>query len=104
MSDDKPYLVVRVKIAPLLIKDFNEYWMRDCLPFWVKHGAKYINSFINYCGGFSNEIFRLFQFESISDWDHFEKELAESEEGKAMKKELYSTWNIIVERRLLKSI
>jgi len=104
MSDNKVYLVVKVKITPLLIKEFNEYWMRDCLPFWLKHGATHIKSFVNYCGGSSNEIFRLFQFDDISNWGQFEKELAESEEGKAMKKELYSNWNIVVERRLLKSL
>jgi len=104
MSDNKVYLVVTVKIAPLLVQEFNKYWIRDCLPFWVKYGAKHINSFVNYCGGSSNEIYRLFQFDDVNGWGQFEKGLAESEEGKAMRRELYSKWNIVVERRLLKAI
>jgi len=98
------YLLVKVTIAPLIINEFNEYWARDVLPFWVKCGARHVRSFVNLAGGPNNELLRLFEFDDIASWGKFRKELAESEEGKAITTELYSKWNIIAEMRLLKPI
>lgn len=98
------YLLVKVTVAPLLIKEFNEFWAREILPFWVKNGARHIRSFINQAGGPTNEILRLFEFDDVFAWGKFSTALVETEEGKAVSRELRSKWDIVAEMRLLKPI
>ena len=104
LENSKTYLLVKVTIAPLLIKDFNEFWAREILPFWVKNGARHIRSFVNTVGGPTNDILRLFEFDDIFGWGKFNTALTETEEGRAISKELRSKWDIIAEMRLLRPI
>jgi len=100
---DKPiYLMIKVRIHFDLVGEFNEYWARESLPFWEKHGAKHIGSFSNFVGDPINEIIRLFEFESISKWQAWEDFLS-SDEGKNLVKGL-SRYIISLERKLLLSV
>ncbi len=102
-SREKVYLLLRVNIAPQLVREFNEYWAREALPFWLKHGARHIGSFLNYAGGSTNEIIRLFEFDNISHWAQFEEIVAETEEGQDLRGR-FASFNLIIERRLLRTI
>jgi hypothetical protein len=104
MSEKKVYLLMKSSIPPHLIEEFNEYWLKESLPFWQKHGARLIGAFVNYVGGPICEEIRLFEFDSIAHWDQFEQSLAISEEGQELVKRLLSRFNIVVERRLLRAI
>ena len=89
-------------IAPTnLVGEFNEYWVKESLPFWLKHGAKHIGSFVNYVGGPINETLRLFEFNNVEHWQQFEEALAKSEEGQNLRRELISRFQLTIERRLL---
>jgi hypothetical protein len=103
MAEKKVYLMIKVR-APLdLVSEFNEFWGRESLPIWLKHGAKHMGSFINYVGDPINEIVRLFEFDSVSQWEQWEKFLADSKEGKDLVKRL-SRYIISLERKLLVSV
>ena len=104
MSDKKVYLLMKSSIPPQLVGEFNEYWLRESLPFWSKHGARMIGAFVNYVGGPICEEIRLFEFDSIANWDQFEQSLAQSEEGRDLVNRLISRFNIVVERKLLRAI
>lgn len=100
----KTYLLVKVIIAPLLLKDFNEYFAKECLPMWTKYGARHIRSFVYQAGGPSNELIRIFEFDNINSWGSFRDALVETDEGRNYTKNLYSKWNIIAEMILLRAI
>lgn len=102
--DDKSYLLVKVNIAPLILGEFNSFWAKEILPFWEKNGARHIRSFVYQAGGPSNELLRLFEFDDVASWGKFRKALSDTEEGKAITKELYSKWKIVAEMSLLKAI
>ena len=59
--------------------------------------------FANYVGDPINEIIRLFEFDSVEQWEQWEKFLADSEEGKDLVKRL-SRYIVSLERKLLVSI
>jgi hypothetical protein len=104
MSEERVYLLMKSTISPNQVKEFNEYWLKESLPFWLNQGARLIGAFSNYVGGPTCEEFRLFEFASIKDWDRFETNLAESEKGQELIKGLVSRFNMVVERRLLRPI
>ena len=103
MTGKKVYLMIKVRSPFDLVAEFNEFWGRESLPIWIRHGAKHIGSFTNYVGEPINEIVRLFEFDSIAEWEKWEKFLEEDEEGKALIKRL-SKYIVSLERRLLLSI
>ena len=103
MAEKKVYLMIRVRTPFDLVNEFNDIWERESLPVWLTHGAKHIGSFINYVGDPVNEIVRLFEFDSISHWQQWEKFLAESEEGRDLVKRL-SSYIQSLEKKLLISI
>ena len=103
MSDNKVYLMIKVKTPFDLVEEFNEFWGRESLPVWIKHGAKHIGSFTNFVGDPINEIVRLFEFDSVAHWEKWEKFLGDSEEGKALVKQL-SRYIVSLERKLLTSV
>lgn len=102
MAEKKVYLMIKVKTPFDLVNEFNEFWGKESLPIWIKHGAKHIGSFTNYVGDPINEIIRLFEFDSVSQWEQWEKFLAGSEEGKNLVKRL-SRYIVSLERKLLVS-
>jgi len=103
MAEKKIYLMIKVRAPFGLVGEFNEFWGRESLPIWIKYGAKHIGSFTNFVGDPINEIIRLFEFDSIEDWERWEKFLADSEEGKDLVKRL-SRYIVSLERKLLVSI
>jgi len=80
--------MIKVRTPFDLVAEFNEFWGRESLPVWIKHGARHIGSFANYVGDPINEIVRLFEFDSVGQWEQWEKFLADSEEGRALVKRL----------------
>ena len=103
MAERKVYLMIKVRTPFELVGEFNEFWGKESLPIWIKHGAKHIGSFSNYVGDPINEIVRLFEFSSVAQWEQWEKFLAEDEAGKALVKRL-SRYIVSLERKLLLSI
>lgn len=103
MSNKKIYLMIKVKTPFEMVSEFNEFWGKESLPIWLKHGAKHIGSFVNYVGDPINEITRLFEFDSVSHWEEWEKFLSRSEEGKDLVKRL-SPYIVSLERKLLISV
>ncbi len=103
MTDKKVYLMIKVRTPFDMVAEFNEFWEKESLPIWIKQGAKHIGSFSNYVGDPINEIIRLFEFESIEQWNQWEKFLADSKEGKDLVKRL-SRYIVSLERKLLYSI
>lgn len=96
----KVYLMIKVRTPFDLVAEFNEFWGRESLPIWVKHGAKHIGSFVSFVGDPINEITRLFEFDSVAAWEEWEKFLADSEDGKDLVKRL-SRYIVSLERKLL---
>lgn len=103
MEQHKVYLLLKVKVPLKSVKEFNDFWVKESLPIWIKHGAKHIGSFTNYVGGPTDEIIRLFEFESIAQWDQWYKFINEDERGKALYTSL-KKYLISVERRLLRAL
>jgi len=103
MPTKKVYLLIKVRVPYNLVSEFNEYWGKELLPHWQKAGARHIGSFQNFVGDPSNEILRLFEFESILKWYQWEEFLAQSEEGQNLVKGL-SRFLADVEKKLLLSI
>lgn len=103
MLERKVYLLIKVRVHSGLVGEFNEYWAKESLPFWLKHGARHIGSFVNFVGDPTNEIIRLFEFDNLLQWQQWEKFLAESEEGVNLLKGL-SRFISSLERKLLLSV
>ena len=95
--------MIKVRTPFDLVAEFNEFWGRESLPVWIKHGARHIGSFANYVGDPINEIVRLFEFDSVGQWEQWEKFLADSEEGRALVKRL-SRYIVSLEKKLLVSV
>lgn len=102
MAEKKVYLMIKVRTPFELVGEFNEFWGKESLPIWLKHGAKHIGSFVNYVGDPINEIIRLFEFDSIRKWEEWERFLVDSEEGKNLVQRL-SRYIVSLERKLLVS-
>lgn len=103
MAGKKVYLMIKVRTPFDMVSEFNAFWEKESLPIWIKHGAKHIGSFSNYVGDPINEIIRLFEFESIAQWNEWEKFLADSAEGKDLVQRL-SRYIVSLERKLMFSI
>ena len=99
----KVYEIIKVTVPFDKVTEFNEYWAKEALPIWVKHGVRHIGSFINYVGDPTNEIIRFFEFDSISHWEQWEAFTAsDSEEARNLFKGI-SQYIISVEKKLLLS-
>lgn len=99
----KVYEMIKVTVPFDKVGEFNEYWTREALPIWLEHGVKHIGSFLNYVGGPTNEIIRLFEFENISHWEQWEEFTAGgSEEARNLFKGI-SQYILSVEKKLLLS-
>jgi hypothetical protein len=103
VAEKKVYLMIKVRTPFDLVDEFNEFWGRESLPIWIKHGARHIGSFVNYVGDPINEIIRLFEFDSIEQWEKWEKFLSGSKEGQDLVKRL-SRFIMSLERKLLVSV
>ena len=105
MAEKKVYLMIKATVhRSNLVREFNEFWGKESLPAWTKHGAKHIGSFTMRAGGASNEIIRLFEFESLSHWQQMEDFLVDTEEGRNLAKKLDQGFVISLEKSLLTSI
>ena len=94
--------MVKVTIAPALIREFNEFWAREILPFWERQGARHIRSFVYKAGGPANQLIRLFEFDDYAGWGKFREALEETDEGKDIVKVLYSKkWDMSVLKAIL---
>ena len=103
MSEKKVYLLLKVSIDRRQLAEFNEYWARESLPYWLERGAKHVGSFVNYVGEHTNEILRIFEFDGVPHWEQFEESLRESERGRNLLKGL-SRFNYTLKRNLLRAI
>jgi hypothetical protein len=92
--------MIKVRTPFDLVSEFNDFWGRESLPVWLKHGARHVGSFANYVGDPVNEIVRLFEFDSVAKWEEWERFLGDSEEGKDLVKRL-SKYIVTLERKLL---
>lgn len=104
MVSKSVYLMIKVTVHLDKVREFNEFWGRESLPVWLKHGAKHIGSFTQRAGGPINEIIRLFEFESLSQWEQMEDFLVETEEGRALAGKLDQGFVISLEKKLLRSV
>ena len=100
MAGKKVWLMIKVRTPFDLVGEFNDFWGRESLPVWLKHGARHVGSFANYVGDPVNEIVRLFEFDSVAKWEEWERFLGDSEEGKDLVKRL-SKYIVTLERKLL---
>jgi hypothetical protein len=85
MAGKKVLLITKVNVIWSSLGEFNKYWEKENLPFWLENGAKHIGSFVNYLGGPKNQILRLFEFEDLSQWGRFMKlreKMFDSEQGR----------------------
>ena len=96
----KVYLMIKIRVPVESVGEFNEFWRREALPIWIKHGIKHIGSFTNFIGDPMNEIIRLFEFDSIDQWEQWERFLIESEEGQNLFKGV-SHFMLSTEKKLL---
>ena len=103
MANKKVCLLLNVKAHRELMEEFHEVWGNESLPMWAKHGARHLGSYISYVGDPINEIHRIFEFDSLAEFEQWEEYLKDSEEGKALKGRL-SKYIISVERKLWHSI
>ncbi len=104
MASKSVYLMIKVKVPIHKVREFNEFWGKESLPVWLRHGAKHIGSFTHRAGGPINEIIRLFEFESLSQWQQMEDFLVDTEEGRNLAKKLDQGFVIHLEKSLLTSI
>jgi len=104
MPSKSVYLMIKVRVPPHKVREFNEFWGRESLPVWLRHGAKHIGSFTQRAGGPINEIIRLFEFESLAQWEQMEDFLVDSEEGRNLAGKLDQGFVISLEKSLLRSI
>ncbi len=97
--DQRVFLMVTITVANK--REFNIFWERESLPHWLRY-AKHIGSFTYdpYVGGPSNQIVRLFEYESLDKWVEWEKWLHQTAEGKDLLGRL-AKFNIVAEPRLL---
>jgi len=99
----KVYEIIKVTVPFDKVAEFNEYWAREALPIWVKHGVRHIGSFLNYVGDPTNEIMRFFEFDSISHWEQWEEFTdSDSEEARSLFEGI-SQYITSVEKKLLLS-
>ena len=99
----KVYLMLKVTVPFDLVSEFHEYWRNESLPLWIKFGVNHIGSFTHYIGGATNEIVRLFEFESFSQYERWQKYTLESEEMRPVQEKL-KRYLERLERRILLSI
>jgi hypothetical protein len=60
MAGKRVLMVTKVSAVWSSLDEFNKYWEKENLPFWLEHGAKHVGSFVNYLGEPKNQIIRLF--------------------------------------------
>jgi hypothetical protein len=85
MAGKRVLMVTKVSAVWSSLDEFNKYWEKENLPFWLEHGAKHVGSFVNYLGEPKNQIIRLFEFDDLSQWDRFmelREEMFDSEQGR----------------------
>ncbi len=82
------YLFIQVTPPYDRVKDFNDYWGRESLPYWITQGAKHIGSYQYLAGGPVNEIVRLFEFDDLTHYQRYQQWLTGSDEGKELLKQL----------------
>jgi hypothetical protein len=85
VAEKRALLVVKVNVVWSLLDEFNEYWERVNLPFWLKNGARHIGSFVSHLGAPENQIIRIFEFDSLEKCYEFlqlRQKMFDSEEGK----------------------
>lgn len=85
MAGKRVLMMTKVNAIWSSLEEFNKYWEKENLPFWLEHGAKHIGSFVNYLGGPKSQIIRLFEFDELSKWDRFmelREKMFDSEQGR----------------------
>ncbi|MBI2831423.1 MAG: NIPSNAP family protein [Chloroflexi bacterium] len=80
--------MITVQVAPGKLEEFHDFWVRESLPYWEKHGIKHIGSWESMIGNDQNEVIRMFEFRDFTHYEQWRKFLAEDEEGKRLRKKL----------------
>jgi hypothetical protein len=104
MSGDKVYILSKIRIAPQFIKEYDEKFVRDALPFWVANGARMVGAFAYSLGGPIGEEFRIWEFKDFASWEQLEKNQEKSREWNEEVKKVRSQFVQSVENCLLKAI
>ncbi len=101
MPDRRVFMMVTVTVANP--REFNIAWTKESLPYWEKF-CKHVGSFTcnPFAGGPTNQIIRLFEFESLDRWAEWQKWLHYTDEGVALRASL-ARFNIVVENKLMAS-
>lgn len=90
-----------VKITTDKVRDFNIFWAKESLPYWIEHGGKHIGSYVYKVNGPSNVIVRLFEYESFDKWQEWEKWLfGDSQDAQNLRAQI-SKWGVLTETSVL---
>ncbi len=100
MQDTRVFMLLTVTVGSNR-REFNAAWTKESLPHWEKY-CRHIGSFTTnpYAGGPTNQIVRLFEFESLDHWTAWQKWLHFTDEGAALLGSL-ARFNIVVEAKLM---
>jgi hypothetical protein len=103
------YLVQRIGVPTELIDEFGQFWIKNTLPLWEKHGSKFIVAGRNLVGAPSNELTRIFEFENIHHWERMQEATwdwweKEEGEGRATPPKGYVRYLALHEQRLLRAV
>ena len=93
-------ILLMIKITTPDPRTFNIFWAKESLPHWIQHGAKHIGSYVYKVGGPTNVIIRLFEWESLEQWETWNKWLFGSQEGKDLLARI-SKYGVLTEAYLL---
>ena len=89
-----------IKITTPDPRAFNIFWAKESLPQWIKRGAKHVGSYVYKVGGPTNVIIRLFEWESLEQWENWNKWLFGSQEGKDLLAKI-AEYSVLTEAYLL---
>ncbi|MFT4266172.1 MAG: hypothetical protein QM586_02945 [Xenophilus sp.] len=100
MQDTRVFMLLTVTVGANR-REFNAAWTKESLPYWERY-CRHIGSFTAnpYAGGPSNQIVRLFEFESLERWTEWQKWLHFTPEGTALRTSL-ARFDIVVEAKLM---
>jgi hypothetical protein len=85
MAGRRVMMMTKVNAIWSSLEEFNKYWEKENLPFWLQNGATHIGSFVNHLGGPKNQIIRLFEFDDLFQWNRFmqlREKMFNSEQGR----------------------
>ncbi len=94
------YELLTIDVKPNKVKEFNEFWLREALPVWEKHGIKHIGSWVTLIGK-SNEVIRLFEYKDLAHFEQWRQFCSEDEKWKATHLKIWE-YVINIDRKILR--